>query len=66
MMAREKQAGFGGGRPQPPRGSWLVGLVVGLTVGNLAAGAMLLGTGAAIGKAIAGGNAVTSRRRPSR
>jgi hypothetical protein len=66
MISREKQAGFGGGRPQPPRGSWLVGLMVGLTVGNLAAGAMLLGTGAAIGKAIAGGPPLTSRRRPSR
>jgi hypothetical protein len=66
MMAREKQAGFGGGRPPTPRGSWLVGLVVGMTVSNLAAGAIMLGTGAAIGKAITGGPPLTSRRRPSR
>jgi hypothetical protein len=65
MMAREKQAGFGGG-PPPKRGSWLVGLVVGLTIGNLAAHAMRVGTGAAIGKAIAGGSFITSRRHPSR
>jgi hypothetical protein len=46
--------GFGGGRPLPQPGSWLAGLMIGVTVSNLAAGAMMLGTGAAISKAILG------------
>jgi hypothetical protein len=53
MKAREKQTGAGGGRPPHAQGSWLAGLVIGLTVGNLAAQAMMMGTGAAIQKAIA-------------
>jgi hypothetical protein len=54
MMVREKQAGFGGGKRPAQPGSWLVGLMIGMTVGNLAAGAMMLGANAAIGKAIVG------------
>jgi hypothetical protein len=53
MIGREKQAGFGGGKRPSAQGSWLYGLVVGLAVSNLAASAMMAGTGAAIGKAIA-------------
>ncbi len=63
MMAREKQLGFGGGKPVQP-GSWLVGLMIGVTLGNLAAGAMMLGTGTAIGKAIIDRTGAT--RRPLR
>ncbi len=54
MKARNKQTGAGGGRPPYAQGSWLAGVVIGLTVGNLAAQAMLMGTGAAIQKAITG------------
>ncbi len=63
MIAREKQLGFGGGKPVQP-GSWLVGLVIGMTIGNLAAGAMMLGTGTAISKAIIDRSPATPR--PSR
>ena len=53
MIARHKQLTFGGGdRPFRPGPSWLAGLVIGMAVSNLAAGAMLLGTGTAIGKAM--------------
>jgi hypothetical protein len=52
MTERRKQLGFGGGKPPHSAGSWLAGLVIGITVSNLAAGAMMLGTNAAIGKAI--------------
>jgi hypothetical protein len=54
MMRREKQQGFGGGRKPVAQGSWLYGMLVGITVSNLAAGAMMAGAGAAIGKAIVG------------
>jgi hypothetical protein len=54
MMQRDKQLGFGGGGKPFARGSWLYGMVVGMTVSNLAAGAMMAGAGAAIGKAIVG------------
>ncbi len=54
MMERAKQAGFGGGKQPSAQGSWFYGLIVGLTVSNLAAGAMMAGTGAAIGKAVMG------------
>jgi len=54
MMAREKQTGFGGGKKPPVHGSWLAGLMIGMTVSNLAAGAMMLGTGTAIGKMMIG------------
>jgi hypothetical protein len=54
MMERPKQAGFEGGKPPFAQGSWFYGLVVGVAVSNLAASAMMAGTGAAIGKAIAG------------
>jgi hypothetical protein len=60
MMHREKQQGFGGGgKPVAQGSSWLYGLLVGMTVSNLAAGAMMAGAmmagpGAAISKAIAG------------
>jgi hypothetical protein len=56
MMYREKQQGFpggGGGNPLA-RGSLLYGMWVGMTVSNLAAGALMAGAGAAIGKAIVG------------
>jgi hypothetical protein len=38
------------GRPTPP---WFAGIVIGITISTLAAGAMMLGTGMAIGQAIA-------------
>jgi len=50
MMPRGKQTGFGGGKQPPTYGSWLAGLMIGMTVSNLAAGAMMLGTGKALGK----------------
>jgi len=53
-MERQKQAGFGGGKQPLSQGAWLYGLVVGVAVSNLAASAIMAGTGAAIGKAIAG------------
>jgi hypothetical protein len=37
------------GRPTPP---WLAGIVIGMTISTLAVGAVLLGTGMAIGQAI--------------
>jgi hypothetical protein len=40
------------GRPTPP---WMAGIVIGMTIAALAAGAMLAGSGAAISKAIARG-----------
>ena len=67
MMRREKQLDFGGGGGKQPfaQGSWLYGMLVGITVSNLVAGAMMAGAGAAIGKAIAG-KPLHSPRRPAR
>jgi hypothetical protein len=66
MMTRGKQAGFDFGKRPAPPGSWLVGLAVGIAVTNLAACAMMLGTGAAIRDAAIGRPPVTSRRPPLR
>ncbi len=54
MMARRKELGLGGGRKPAAQASLLYGMLVGMTLGNLAAGAVLVGAGAAIGKAIVG------------
>jgi hypothetical protein len=64
MTAREKQLGFGGGKSPGAQGSWLVGLFVGITVSNMAAGAIMLGTSTAIGKAIIGRVPPRTLRRP--
>ena len=37
------------GRPTPP---WMAGIMIGVTISSLAAGAMLLGAGLAFGQAI--------------
>lgn len=38
--------------PQRPTAPWLAGIMIGMTITSLAAGAILLGTGMAIGQAI--------------
>ncbi len=56
MMLRQKQTdpgGGGGGRRPVAPASLLYGLWIGIAVSNLAAGAMMAGAGAALGKAIA-------------
>lgn len=60
MLAREKQLGSGGGKPPFAQGAWLAGVLIGVTVSNLAASAMMHGTSAAISKAIVG-KAVANR-----
>jgi hypothetical protein len=52
MAAYAKQPVPRSGNPPPSGAPWLFGLVIGLAVANLAMGALLLGTGAAVGKAI--------------
>jgi hypothetical protein len=52
MTPRAKQPASGGERQPDLSGSWLVGLMVGMTLTNLAVGAIILGAGAAIGQAI--------------
>ena len=47
MMQRRKESAAPG-RPQAP---WLAGAMIGLTVSALAAGAMMLGAGLAMGQA---------------
>ena len=60
MFVRGRRLGFeGGGSPLP--GSWMMGLVVGLAMSNLAAGAIMLGTSAAIGQAMIGKPAPVDR-----
>jgi hypothetical protein len=65
MMAREKQLGFGGGKPPAAQGSWLAGVMIGMTVSNLATAAMIVGTSSAIGRALAG-KTMPNRRTPPR
>jgi hypothetical protein len=48
MRTRFKEP-LSAGRPTP---SWLVGVMIGVTVSTLAAGAMMLGAGLAVGQAI--------------
>lgn len=47
MMRRSKE----GGPPRQPETPWLAGAVIGLTITTLAAGAMMLGAGLALGQA---------------
>ncbi len=48
MMRRNKEAG---GPPNPPGTPWLAGATIGLTIMTMAAGAMMLGAGMALGQA---------------
>jgi hypothetical protein len=65
MMVREKQLGFGGGKPPAgQQGSWLAGMMIGVTVSNLATVAMMVGTSAAIGRALVGKTTAVARTRP--
>ncbi|MBS0559632.1 MAG: hypothetical protein JSR21_06220 [Proteobacteria bacterium] len=55
MVVRRRRGSFDDRPPKPQQGSWMVGMLVGLAVANMAAGAMLVGTGAAFGEALTGG-----------
>ena len=48
MMRRSKETGGPPNRPEP---SWLAGAMIGMTISTLAAGAMMLGVGMALGQA---------------
>ena len=48
MMRRSKEASGPPGRPET---SWLAGAMIGMTITTLAAGAMMLGVGMALGQA---------------
>jgi hypothetical protein len=54
MIVRERQMGFGGGRKPVAAGYWIVGLIISVTIGSLAASAMMVGTNDAVRKAIVG------------
>jgi hypothetical protein len=47
MMRRAKESGG----PRQPETPWLAGAMIGLTISTLAAGAMMLGAGLALGEA---------------
>jgi hypothetical protein len=46
MMRRSKE----GGAPPQPAAPWLAGAMIGITITTLAAGAMMLGAGMALGQ----------------
>jgi hypothetical protein len=48
MMRRNKEAA---GPPNRPEASWMAGAMIGMTITTLAAGAMMLGVGMALGQA---------------
>ena len=48
MMRRSKEAA---GPPSRPEASWLAGMMIGMTITTMAAGAMMLGVGMALGQA---------------
>ena len=48
MMRRNKEAG---GPPNQPGTPWLAGAMIGMTIMTMAAGAMMVGAGMALGQA---------------
>ena len=60
MGVRRKRGNFDDDGGPKPQGSWLFGMVVGLALTNLAAGAVMYGTGAAISEALICGPGASS------